>query len=131
MMAETHGMVMVVDDHEDVRDSMLLLLDVMGWRGRGYATAEAALEALLHDDGLTRYAIAFIDVSLPGMSGLELASRLRAEMVAQTRRPILVAMTGWGSADDRAQTLAAGFDEHVIKPLDVPHLEQLLGKALN
>jgi len=130
-MADAQGMVMVVDDNQDVRDSMLLLLDVMGWCGRGFATAEAALEEVTVNNGLTRYAIAFIDVSLPGMSGLELATRIRAESVDQTRRPILVAMTGWGSVDDRAQTLAAGFDEHVIKPLDVPGLELLLKKALN
>lgn len=130
-MPGTQGVVMVVDDNQDVRDSMLLLLEVMGWRGHGFPTAEAALEELTGNNGLTTYAIAFVDVSLPGMSGLELATCIRAKAVDTARRPILVAMTGWGSADDRSQALAAGFDEHVIKPLDVPGLERLLMKAIN
>lgn len=130
-MSNTSNLVMVVDDNQDVRDSMLLLLEVMGWSAHGFATAEAALEAIAVDGAVTAYAIAFVDVSLPGMSGLELASCIREKAVDAARRPILVAMTGWGSADDRSEALASGFDEHVVKPLDVPGLELLLKKALN
>lgn len=130
-MPDNKGTVMVVDDNRDVRDSMLLLLEVMGWSAHGFATAEAALKALVDGNEPAHYAIAFVDVSLPGMSGLELATCIREKAVESARRPILVAMTGWGSADDRAEALAAGFDEHVVKPLDVPGLERLLTMALS
>lgn len=126
-MPDTQELVMVVDDNQDVRESMLMVLELMGWNGHGFETAEEAMAAINQDHAA--YGIAFVDVTLPGMSGFEFASLVR-KRVALTPRPLmLVAMTGWGSDEDRDQALAAGFDEHVVKPLDMPGLEQLLAMA--
>jgi len=66
-----------------------------------------------------------VDVGLPRMDGYEVARRLRAE---HDGRMMIVALTGYGSAEDRARALAAGFDEHLTKPLDVERLQQLIAK---
>ena len=66
-----------------------------------------------------RPAVALLDLGMPRMDGYELASRLRAS--EEGRRITLVAVTGWGQADDRRRTAAAGFDHHLTKPVD-PHL---------
>lgn len=67
---------------------------------------------------------ALIDLGLPGMSGYDLARRMRAEpRFAQT---ILIAQTGWGRDEDRARAKAAGFDHHLTKPLDHELLARIL-----
>jgi CheY-like chemotaxis protein len=68
--------------------------------------------------------IAILDVGLPEMDGFELARRIRKEpQLAQT---LLVALTGYGRATDRAQSRAAGFDEHLVKPVRADELLRLL-----
>jgi len=126
-MPDTQELVMVIDDNLDVRESMLMVLELMGWNGHGFETAEEALAAIAGDQA--SYAIAFVDVTLPGMSGFDFAARVRERMARLPRPLMLVAMTGWGSDEDRDEALAAGFDEHVVKPLDMPGLEQLLATA--
>jgi two-component system, OmpR family, response regulator len=128
-MPKSEGMVMVVDDNQDVRESMLMVLELMGWNGRGFETAEEALAAFDGDGNQASYALAFVDVTLPGMSGFEMAADLRKRAAGQPEQLMLVAMTGWGAEEDREQALAAGFDEHVVKPLDMPGLERLLNSA--
>jgi CheY-like chemotaxis protein len=59
--------------------------------------------------------IVFLDIGLPGLNGYEAAKRIRALPIEQ---PVLVALTGWGEADDRRRSSAAGFDHHVVKPID-------------
>jgi CheY-like chemotaxis protein len=69
--------------------------------------------------------IALIDVGLPRMDGYELARRIRAEVDG---RPYLVAVTGYGLPEDRARTRAAGFDRHLVKPVDSAELAEVLAK---
>ena len=68
--------------------------------------------------------IALVDIGLPGMDGYEIARRFRAEPDSQ--RVILVALTGYGSSTDRERTREAGFDLHLIKPVDPQALTSLL-----
>jgi CheY-like chemotaxis protein len=68
---------------------------------------------------------AILDIALEGMSGIELGRRLRR--VFPRERLFMIALTGFASADIRQESLAAGFDTHLIKPGEIPKLQQLLG----
>ncbi|MCO5165016.1 MAG: PAS domain-containing protein [Planctomycetes bacterium] len=111
---------LLVDDNQDVAAALAVILADDGHEVRVVHDGEAALRAL--DEAPAE--VALLDIGLPGMDGLELARRIRA-------RPgggavLLVALTGYGGAASRAQALAAGFDHHLLKPLDVAELEALL-----
>jgi CheY-like chemotaxis protein len=68
--------------------------------------------------------VVLLDIGLPGMSGYEVARQLRAD--PRFSHTVLMAVTGWGSEDDRRRSRAAGFDEHLTKPVDLAALEPLL-----
>ena len=68
--------------------------------------------------------VVFLDIGLPGMNGYELAAALRQQDSARNIR--LVAVTGWGSEDDRARARRAGFDHHLTKPIDLAALNRLM-----
>ena len=68
-----------------------------------------------------------IDIGLPGMNGYEVARALRGDPALH--RVVLVALTGYGQAEDKARALAAGFDHHLVKPVDVQVLSELLGRV--
>lgn len=127
-MAEAALRALVVDDSPDIRDSMVLVLELLGCRADAHATAEEALTALI-DTASTEapVAVALIDVSLAGMSGYALAEAARARLSGAC--PLLVAMTGWGGAADRARALEAGFDVHLLKPIELQQLQDLLERA--
>jgi CheY-like chemotaxis protein len=72
--------------------------------------------------------VAVLDIGLPGMDGLELAARLRADpRLAGTR---LIALTGYGGASDRQRVKDAGFDVHLVKPVSLEHLKRALSRLL-
>ncbi|WP_295551052.1 ATP-binding protein [uncultured Pseudacidovorax sp.] len=112
---------LVVDDNQDAADSLASWLELEGHRVRVVYSAEAALDALAQQpaDG------AIVDIGLPGLSGHELAARLRAQAI--TARMALIALTGYGREADRNKALAAGFDDHFAKPAQV---EILLSRLL-
>ncbi|HET7400638.1 MAG TPA: ATP-binding protein [Usitatibacter sp.] len=114
--------VLVVEDNDDARDTLKSLLEILGHRVEtardGLSGLEMAL-AIVPD-------IALVDVGLPLMDGLEVARRARASL---GDRVMLVALTGYGSAEDRARALAAGFHDHITKPVDVALLEAVLARA--
>ena len=68
-----------------------------------------------------------LDIGMPKMDGYEAARRIRSE--AGGRRVKLVALTGWGQAEDRRRAREAGFDEHLVKPVELAALEALLAWA--
>jgi CheY-like chemotaxis protein len=112
--------VLVVDDNEDAADLLTLALQQLGY------AAETAYDG---PSALTRAAqlqpqIAILDIGLPGMSGYELASSLRK--APGSDELTLIALTGWGSPDDKQRALEAGFDLHLTKPVDA----RALGDAL-
>jgi signal transduction histidine kinase/CheY-like chemotaxis protein len=116
----SHGhRVIVVDDNEDGARSLGALLAAQGHNVAVYLKAEEALAAA--DEIPPR--VAFIDLNMPGMDGLELARRLRATREGATMR--LVAVTGMGRESDIARTRAAGFDVHLTKPADPDRIMEL------
>jgi PAS domain S-box-containing protein len=125
--AVRRGRVLVADDNRDAAESLGLVLRFMGYEvSIAYGGAEA-LEIGARD----RPRAAIIDIGMPGMSGHEVARRMRRE--AWGRKAILIALTGWGQETDKQAALAAGFDDHLTKPVDPDDVEavltQLLGDA--
>lgn len=113
--------VLVVDDNLDSAESLSLLLELMGHEVR---TAHDGEQALAEADAF-RPDLVLMDIGMPRMDGYEAARRLReAEWAASI---ILVALTGWGQDEDRRRSEAAGFNHHLIKPVDPAALEALLG----
>jgi two-component system CheB/CheR fusion protein len=114
--------VLVVDDNRDNADSMNALLEVLGHHP---AVAYGAGEALALGAQF-RPEVVLLDIGLPDMSGYECASLLRK--TDWGRDLLLVAMTGWGKTEDKHRAFAAGFDEHLTKPVDLDGLESLLAR---
>ncbi len=111
--------ILVVDDNDDAAQSLAMLLGMEGHLVRTAADGTQALEAAPP----FRPEVVFLDIGLPGMSGYEVARRLR-EMPGLGKF-LLVAMTGYGQEQDRRRSLEAGFDCHLVKPAgpeDVLHL---------
>jgi two-component system CheB/CheR fusion protein len=114
--------ILIVEDSEDSRD---LLCELLAQEGFECATAESGAAALELIDRLDP-AIAILDVGLPEMDGFELARRLRSKR--EHADMFLIALTGYGQASDRIASRDAGFDEHLVKPVNVPDLLRLLGE---
>jgi CheY-like chemotaxis protein len=114
--------VLVVEDNDDARETLRRMLELEGHRVRVAADGVTALEAVR----AAPPEIALIDVGLPRMDGYELARRIRAELPAT--RPLLVAVTGYGLPEDRNRTRAAGFDLHLVKPVDSATLADVLAR---
>ena len=112
--------VLVVDDNVDGAESLAMLLQLFGHATRTVHTGPEALSAVR--DFLPD--VVFLDIGLPGMNGYEVAQRLRQD--AQLRTPMLVALTGWGSEDDRKRAREAGFDGHLTKPVDPATVREIL-----
>jgi CheY-like chemotaxis protein len=112
--------ILVVDDVVDAADT---LARVLRFRGNTVHVANDGWTAL---ELAARHApdVAFVDLQMPGMDGLEVGRRLRAAPGAG--RILLVAMTGFGQPDDHRQTAAAGFDHHLTKPVDPAVVQDLL-----
>jgi signal transduction histidine kinase/CheY-like chemotaxis protein len=115
------GSVLVVDDNHDAADSLATLLRAMGATARAAYDGEQALRMATD----TPIALAILDIGMPGMDGCELARRLRAMPGGTGLR--LIALTGWGQPHDRQRLVAAGFDHHLLKPMDLRALADLLG----
>ena len=118
----TSRRVLVVDDNVDAADTLAMLLKVSGHEVRMAYDGPAAVEAALE----FRPDMMVIDIGLPGFSGLEVARRIRK--LAGLERTVLVAMTGYGQATDRAHSLEAGFDHHLVKPAKFSQLQTIFGE---
>ncbi len=114
--------VLVVEDSPDARQSLRLLLELAGHHVETCEDGPSGLAKL----GAFQPDVALIDLGLPGMDGYAVARELRRRPDTRTIR--LVAVTGYGQADDRRRALAAGFDQHVTKPVDATMLDELLGR---
>ncbi|MEO7577792.1 MAG: response regulator, partial [Massilia sp.] len=95
-------------------------------KGHRIALAFDALSALAQANRNMPDA-ALLDIGLPGMDGYELAGLLRARPGGERLR--IIAVTGYGQDSDRARALASGFDQHLSKPVDLAHLDELLQAA--
>lgn len=112
--------ILVVDDNKDSADSLKMLLGLMG---NDIRTAYDGLEAI--DVAATFLPeLILLDIGLPKLNGYEVARRIRQEPWG--RDIVLVALTGWAHDDDRRRSLDAGFDFHLVKPVELGVLEKLL-----
>lgn len=111
--------VLVVDDNEDAADMLSMLLAHKGFDVETRHTGTEALEAARR----RRFAVILMDLGLPDIPGYDVARTLRDE--GQTDA-VMVAVTGFSHDDARARVREAGFDEHVVKPMSVPGLLELL-----
>lgn len=112
--------ILVVDDNQDAADSLAMLLQANGHRTRTEYNGEAALRAA----GEFQPDAVLCDLGLPGIDGNEVAQRLRADR--RYAATLLIALTGWGSEEDKRRTRKAGFDRHLVKPVSA----ELLGEVL-
>jgi CheY-like chemotaxis protein/anti-sigma regulatory factor (Ser/Thr protein kinase) len=111
--------VVVVDDNRDAAESLALLLQMLGATTRVESTGEGALRALSE----FKPTLAIVDIGMPGMDGHEVARRVRARPEFDTIT--LVALTGWGQAEDRRLSMLAGFDRHLTKPASLQDLREV------
>lgn len=117
-----HQNILVVDDNRDAADSLAAVLKLMGATTSVAYDGESALETA----ATARPSIAILDIGMPRMDGYELARRLREN--PKHEHLALVALTGWGQASDRERISNAGFDRHLLKPVDIGELTRTLGK---
>lgn len=112
--------VLLVDDNIDAAASLSLLLQL---GGHSTSIAHSGPEALRVVADF-KPGVVLLDLDLPGMNGYEVARAMRK--IPELGRPILIAVTGWGTPEDRLKTKQAGFDEHLTKPVDISMIEFLL-----
>ncbi len=115
--------VLVVDDNRDAADSLGAMLEMMGATARVVYGGPDALAAA--QQAAPR--LVLLDLGMPGMDGYEVVRRLADH--PQRSRMHVVALTGWGQAEDRQRTREAGFDEHMVKPAEIDALQALLARV--
>jgi two-component system CheB/CheR fusion protein len=113
--------ILVIEDNPDARHILCDMLELSGFECHSAGDGEAALELVAK----VRPDAAIVDIGLPIVDGFEFARRVRSKPAHA--HVYLIALTGYGRPVDRQQTLAAGFDEHLVKPVDTQTLLRLLG----
>jgi two-component system CheB/CheR fusion protein len=118
---ESGRRILVVDDGIGAAKMLQLLLSKLGPH-----EIEIAYDGVAALEAARRFApdLVLLDIGLPRMDGYEVARQLRASADFQTTT--LVAITGYGDAEDRERSAAAGFNEHIVKPVDLETLKRLL-----
>ena len=115
--------VLIVDDNLDAAETLAMMLDILGQQTRqahdGLAAVAAAAEYQPH--------IVFMDIGLPSLSGHEAAARIRNDL--GMKGVYMIALSGYGTEEDRRKSLHAGFDTHLVKPLDPTSLPGILAAA--
>lgn len=112
--------ILIVDDNRDAAEALGTLLHALGAIPSVAHTGDAALKLLETDDPQ----VVVLDLGMPGLDGFEIARRIRAR--ALSHPVLLIALTGWGRDEDRTRVLEAGFDHHLVKPVDIDRLRQLV-----
>jgi signal transduction histidine kinase len=112
--------VLVIEDNEDVAETLTMLLEELGHRVSLARTGRNGVAMVQQSEPN----VVLCDIGLPGMDGLEVCRQIRA--LPTRTRPIMVAVTGWGQDADRRKTREAGFDHHLVKPVGIGSLNQLL-----
>jgi CheY-like chemotaxis protein len=124
--------VLIVDDNIDACETLAMMLELLGQQTRQAHEGVGALKAAQE----YQPEIIFMDIGLPGLTGHEVAERMRGEL--GMKETYIVALSGYGTEEDRRKSLVAGFDNHYVKPLDPSTLPGILaecdkrqGKALD
>jgi CheY-like chemotaxis protein len=111
---------LVVDDNLDAAETLAELLGTMGYEVRQAGDGEAALKVA------EKFAphVVLLDIGLPGMNGYDVCRRMRQQRGGKRRT--MVAITGWGQPEDLKRSKEAGFDRHLVKPMDFDALVEIL-----
>ena len=116
---------MLVEDHEDLRELLAMAFRSAGasvFEADGVKAAVAALQS-------GEFSVLVSDIAMPGLDGYDLMRWIRSPEAPEATRVIqAVAVTAFASATDRAKALAAGFAEHVSKPVDIPILIEIVAR---
>jgi CheY-like chemotaxis protein len=115
--------ILVVDDNRDAADSLAIFLKILGADVRTAYDGPSALDLLPAFEP----AAILLDIGMPGMNGFEVAGQVRQHPLGTAVR--LIAMTGWSQDEDRRRTAEAGFDQHLVKPVDPLILQGLLAAS--
>jgi signal transduction histidine kinase len=120
LATRTQRRILVADDNNDALESLATLLQLSGHEVYTASNGAVALESAEQH----RPEVVLLDIGMPKLDGYEVARRIRAQPWGQ--RITLVALTGWGQDSDRKRSQEAGFDSHLVKPLDLDKLTELL-----
>jgi PAS domain S-box-containing protein len=112
--------ILIVDDNEDSAESLALLLEMTGHETHTAHDGETAIK----EAERLRPHVMFLDIGLPALNGHEVCRRLRQQPWG--REMVLIALTGWGQPEDRRRSEEAGFDGHLVKPVNHSRLAALL-----
>jgi CheY-like chemotaxis protein len=114
--------ILIVDDNRDAADSLAMLLELGGHQVTAVYSAPEALKRASE----LKPAVILLDIGLPEIDGCEVARRMRG--MPELRGVRLVALTGHGRDEDRERTRDAGFDHHLVKPIDLDELERTVSE---
>jgi signal transduction histidine kinase len=117
--------ILMADDNRDAVDSLAMLFQLSGYDVKAAYSGKEALTTAKN----WRPGVVLLDIGMPDMTGYEVARAIRETDWGRTM--YLVAITGWGQAEDKARASAAGFDQHLTKPVDPEKLEKLLRHVVN
>ncbi len=112
---------LIADDNADSAETLAMLLEVFG---NEVHVARDGAQAVEMAEALRPEAI-LLDIGMPRLDGYQACERIRLQST-QDRKPYVVALTGWGHDEDRERARLAGFDHHLVKPVDPVVLEKLL-----
>jgi PAS domain S-box-containing protein len=112
--------ILIVDDNEDSADSLAMLLKIKGYEVETAYDGVQAVEAA----GTLRPNVVLLDIGMPKLNGYDACWRIRQQPWGQGM--FLIALTGWGQEEDRRRTEEAGFNQHMVKPVDPAALMKLL-----
>ena len=120
MKDATHKQILLVEDNADIGETLRDLLEILGHDvelvNDGLRGVQRALASLPE--------VMLVDIGLPGIDGYEVARQVRAS--AEGRKMIMLALTGYGRPEDRQKARDAGFDAHLVKPVDPDELLRTL-----
>jgi CheY-like chemotaxis protein len=119
----THHDILIVEDNADASETLRLLLELEGHRVAVANAGEGGV-ALARSRS---FSVGLIDIGLPDVDGYEVARRIRA--LPGVGKLFLVALTGYGQPDDRLRAQEAGFDAHIVKPVDPDDLIKVLSRT--
>jgi PAS domain S-box-containing protein len=115
--------ILVVDDNRDAADSLAKILRLKGNESRSAHDGHEAIRQAAE----FRPNVVLLDIGMPGLNGYDTARQIRAQPWGENM--LLVALTGWGQDEDRRRSHDAGFDAHVVKPINAATLEKLLASS--
>jgi CheY-like chemotaxis protein len=113
-----------VDDNHDAATSLARLLQLHGHEVQVAYDGPTALKTA----SFMRPEMMFLDIGMPGMDGYEVARRIR--QTPGLENVVLAALTGWGQQEDRRRTAEAGFDHHLVKPVESTEIEKLVASLI-